>query len=114
MTHREGEREVTELLNKKTELIPCVLIPTMILLHPTLSAEAKVLYGILQTWDLPDKDGHRKGFIYPSVKNIVERSGMARASVGRGLALLEKVGAIRTQLGLRKTATRELKGMGLS
>jgi hypothetical protein len=85
----------------------------MILLHPTLSAEAKVLYGVLQTWDLPDKDGHRKGFVYPSVSNIVERSGLSRAAVYRGLALLEKVGAIRTQLGLRKTATRELKGMGL-
>jgi len=100
--------------NQQTELIPWVPIPTMILLHPTLSPEAKVLYGILQTWDLPDKDGHRKGLIYPSVKNIVERSGMSRAAVCRGLALLEKVGAIHTQLGLRKTATRELKGMGLS
>jgi len=99
--------------HEKTELIPAVLIPTMILLHPTLSAEAKVLYGILQTWDLPDKDGHRKGFIYPSISNIVERSGRSRAAICRELAELEKMGAIRTQLGLRKTATRELKGMGL-
>jgi len=100
--------------NQQTELIPWVPFPTMVLLHPTLSAEAKVLYGILQTWDLPDKNGHRKGLIYPSVKNIAKRAGSVESTIYRGLAELEKVGAIHTQLGLRKTATRELLGMGLS
>ncbi len=99
--------------HEKTELIPWVPMPTMILLHPMLSTEAKVLYGVLQTWDLPDKDGQRKGLIYPSVSAIAKRAGVKERAVWNELALLEKVGAIRTELGLRRTATRWLLGMGL-
>ena len=40
--------------NQQTELIPWVPLPTMILLHPTLSAEAKVL-TICQTLGLSDR-----------------------------------------------------------
>jgi DNA-binding transcriptional ArsR family regulator len=96
--------------NEKTELIPWVPMPTVILLHPALSASAKVLYGILQTWDLPDKDGHRKGFIYPSLVKIAERAGVDDSYASRLLKELEEAGAIHTELDrkVRSTATRQL------
>jgi hypothetical protein len=101
------------MANEKTELIPWVPMPTWILVHPTLSPEAVRLYGVLLTWDLPNRNGCRKGYIYASLAKIAERAGVDKSSVCRRLAELEEVGAIRTELGLRKTATRELKGMGL-
>lgn len=97
--------------NQKTELIPWVPMPTVILLHPTLSPSAKMLYGVLQTWDLPDKDGHRKGFVYPSLVKIADRAGMDDSYASRLLKELEKAGAIRTELDrkVRSTATRHLE-----
>jgi hypothetical protein len=98
------------MANEKTELIPWVPMPTWILVHPTLSPEAVRLYGVLLTWDLPNRNGCRKGYIYASLAKIAERAGVVRSSVCRGLAELEKAGAIRTELDIGRKATRHLEG----
>jgi hypothetical protein len=97
--------------HEKTELIPWVPAPVHLLLDDRLSTGARLLFMILQTWDLPDKEGHRKGVIWPSLPLIAERARVDRSTVCRQLAELEKFGMIHTELKLRKSATRNLTAL---
>ena len=70
-----------------------------VLVHPDLSASAKMLYGILAA-----HASYKTGDLNLSVEGIVKHSGMSRSAVNRGLAKLQEVGAIVRTSGHREWA----------
>jgi DNA-binding transcriptional ArsR family regulator len=85
-----------------------VLLPLKVLLHPRLSDEAKVMYGVLQSFDGPDKAGQRKGYVWPSLPKLSERTHKSPRRVSERLKALEEEGLIRTEHGGQHRVIRHL------
>ena len=99
----ETERDYTE---RKDGYF--VQLPLEVLFHPRVSDAAKVMYGVLQSFDGPDGTGQRKGYVWPSLPTLSERSHKSQRRVSEHLRALEEEGLIRTEYGGQRRATRYL------
>ncbi len=59
-----------------------------------LSDGTKLTYQVVDSFDWTDAAGLRKGFAHPTLRRLAKIRGVARRSVRRHLAELEKVGLI--------------------
>ena len=85
-----------------------VQLPLEVLFHPRLSDGAKVIYGVLQSFDGPDETGQRKGYVWPSLPTLAKKSGKDERTVSRHLRALAQRGLIRTKHGGQHKVTRYL------
>ena len=51
--------------------------PIRVLMDNRLTSGQKLLYASLMSFDFADKDGKRKGIVYPSIHKLHERSGLS-------------------------------------
>lgn len=85
-----------------------VQLPLKVLFHAGLSDGAKVMYGVLQSFDGPDETGQRKGYVWPSLPTLSERSHKSQRRVSEHLKALEGKDLIETKHGGQHRVTRHL------
>lgn len=85
-----------------------VQLPLKVLFHPRLSDGAKVIYGVLQSFDGPDETGQRKGYVWPSLRTLSEKSHKSQRRVSEHLRALDGEDLIETKYGGQHRVTRYL------
>lgn len=73
---------------------------------PGLTDQEKVVYFVLTSFDWPNSEGQRKGYVYPSVATIAQLTGKSERQVRRILGSLERKGLIQTRREGPLSATR--------
>ena len=61
-----------------------------------LSSGQKILLASLMSFDFADKDGKRKGMVFPSITVLSERSGLSPRSIINGINALEELNYIQS------------------
>lgn len=69
-------------------------IPNLILTETKLSAQARIIYCILMAYDWQNKDGKKKGFVWPSQQTLADEAGFSVKSIQLYLDELEASGLI--------------------
>lgn len=85
-----------------------VMLPLSVLFHPRLSDGARVMYGVLQSFDGLDEAGHRKGYVWPSLPSLSKKSHKSKRRVSAHLRALEDEELIETKYGGEHRVTRYL------
>lgn len=81
-------------------------VDNIVLYCPGLTDGEKVVYAVLASFDWPDSEGQRKGYVYPGVATIAQLTGKSERQTRRLLASLQRKGLIQTRREGPLSATR--------
>ena len=83
-------------------------VDNIVLYCPGLTDGEKAVYFVLISFDWPDSEGQRKGYVYPGVAIIARLAGKSERQARRILASLQRKGLIQTRHEGPLSATRWL------
>ena len=81
-------------------------VDNVVLYCPGLTDGEKVVHAVVLSFDWPDSEGQRKGYVYPGVATLAQLTGKSERQVRRILASLARKGLIQTRRAGPLSATR--------